>query len=412
MRRVFRSWLAALAVLGASTAALPAQEKIAAPASPLDLDACLALAEVRQPALAAARASLMSAQDGSAALSNLPHYARLAARDLRIRQSQACLGVTIASAALTQAEWETRYAVTRNYFSVTYVRMQLKLLNDVLGDLRKARKKTEDLLKIGDPSYKVTQLDLDQFDINIELVEVRKVEAVVGEKRAFAALREAIGVGPDYPLDIPTSSKLPSPVASLDRDELIKLAIANRGEITQANSAKTVTELEVEAQAKKWFGVQNGTFAQGSDIHAQPIPQGIMNGEYRPGAIGIEMPTMLFGRRQDRIARADDLSQRAGAVVDKTYNLVSLETDNGYLKYVEARERLTRLAGVLPKADKLKDRAYKRLESGTGTGGEYILAATTVDTIQGQYNEQLYLHALALAGLERITAGGYRIYPK
>ena len=412
MRRVFRSWLAALAVLGLSTAALPAQEKVAAPAGALSLDDLLNLAEQQQPALSAARASLAAAQDGSAALSNLPLCARLAARDLRIRQEQACLGVTIASAALTQAEWETRYAVTRNYFSVIYVRTQINLLTGVLSDLRKARKKAEDLLKIGDPNFKVNQLDIDLFDVNIELLESRKVEAVVGEKKALAALREAIGVGPDYPLDIPASSKLPAPVASLDRGALIQQALANRGEITQANSAKMVTELEVEAQAKKWFGLRNGTFAQGADIHAQPIPQGVSNGEYRPGAVGLEMPTMLFGKRQDRIARAGDYSVRAGAVLDKANNLVALETDIGYLKYVEARDRAAKLAGVLPKAEKLKDRAYKRLESGQGTGTEYITSSTLVDTIQAQYNEQIYMHALALAALERITAGGYRINPK
>jgi len=320
--------------------------------------------------------------------------------------------VTIAGAALTQAEWETRYAVTRNYFSVIYVRTQLNLLNSVLSDLRKTRKKTEDLLKIGDPQFKVNRLDLDLFDVNIELLEARKVEAVVGEKRALAALREAIGVGPDYPVAIPASAKLPDIVASLDRDALIQQALANRGEITQANSAKMVTELEVDAQAKKWFGLTNGTFAQGADIHAQPIPQGVSNGEYRPGAVGLEMPTMLFGKRLDRMARAEDYSIRAGAVVDKAHNLVALETDNGYLKYVEARDRHAKLAGVQKTAEKLKDRAYKRLESGSATGTEYITASTLVDTIQAQKNEQLYMHALALAALERITAGGYRIYPK
>ena len=407
MRRVYRAFLAAMAVLGVSTAALPAQEK----AAPLNLDDCLKLAEEKQPALAAARASLMAAQDGSAALGNLPLYARLAARDLRIRKEQACLGVTIAGASLLQAEWETRYAVTRNYYSVTYVRMQLGLLSAVLKDLEKSKKRAEELLKLADPNFKVTAIDINQFNVNIALVKARRVEAVVGEKKAIAALREAIGVGPDYPLDIP-ASELPAPVASLDRDELIRMALANRGEITQATSAKTVVELEVEAQAKKWFGLKNGTFAQGADIHAQPIPQGVANGEYRPGAIGLEMPNMLFGKRQDRIARADAFSIRAGAVVDKAFNLVSLETDNGYLKYVEARDRMEALLEAKKESVILKDRVWKRFNEGQATGGEYILASTTVDTIQGQYNEQLYMHALALAALERITAGGYRIYPK
>src|SRR5206468_2291734 len=102
---------------------------------------------------------------------------------------------------------------------------------------------------------KVTQIDLDLFDVNIELLKVRQIEANVGVQKATAALREAIGIGPDYPLEIAPGA-LPAPVATLDRDGLIKLALANRGEIVQANSARSVTELEVAAQARKWFGLK------------------------------------------------------------------------------------------------------------------------------------------------------------
>jgi outer membrane protein TolC len=408
-----RHLLIALFVLAMSPAALPAQEKTGAPAAappPLTLDECLALTTNKQPALAAARASLAAAEDGRQALDNLPLFARALSRELPIRKEQACLGVTIANALLLQAEWEARYAVTRNFFSITYARMQLKLLTDVLEDLDKARKKTEKLLKAGNPDFKVTQLDLDLFDVNIDILKARQAEARVGVDRAFAALREAIGIGPDYPLDI-VHAELPPRVASLDRAALIQLALSNRGEIVQANAARTVTALEVDAQASHLFGLKVDTFGRAADIHAQPIPQGQANGEYRPGAIGLEMPNTLVGKRGDRVARASDLSQRATAVVDKAFNLVALETDSNYLKWLEARDRYDKLAGVLPKAQTLKVRSYKRLEDGNAPGAEYIQTATLVDQIQAQKNEQLYLHALALAALERVTAGGYRIYP-
>jgi hypothetical protein len=40
-------------------------------------------------------------------------------------------------------------------------------------------------------------------------------------------------------------------------------------------------------------------------------------------------------------------------------------------------------------------------------GEEVIRARTLQESVQSQYNEALYLHALALAGLERVTAGGF-----
>jgi outer membrane protein TolC len=415
MRSIFtvpRSTRLVLTILGivASTQAVSAQEKVVPAPTPFSLDQCIDLAMQRQPALAAARASLAAAEDGRQALHNLPLFARVATRELPIRQQQACLGVSIASATLAQAEWDARYAVTRNYFSVIYVRMQQALLTKVIDDLKRGRKRAKELVDAGDPDVKVTKSDLDLFDINLDLVLVRQVEATVGAEKALAALREAIGLGAAGGFDVALGT-LPPLVMSLDRDALIHLAQANRGEVAQASLAHSVTDLEVAAQQRKHFGLKVETFASASDIHVQPIPQGVANGEYRPGAIGIEMPPTLVGRHTDRVARAADLSGRAGAVVDKTLNLVALEAENSYLKWLEARDRFQRFASALPRARDVEKRLYDRLDLGKATGTEYLQAATLQDQIQAQYNEALYFHALALAALERITAGGYRIYP-
>jgi outer membrane protein TolC len=401
--------LAAQTVLPPAPAAQPAPVAVAA--GPLTLEGCLQLAFEKQPALAAARASLAAAEDGQQGLNNLPRFARIMAPDLCQRKQQAALGVGIASAQLWQAEWDTRYAVTRNYFSVIYVRTQQDLLNRVIRDLEKARKTAQKLLKSGDPDVKVTTSDLDLLDINLALLRARQAEAIVGGEKALAALREAIGIGPECPLEIAPGA-LPPVITVLDRDGLIKLALANRGEITQVTSAKQVTDLEVEAQQRHHFGLKVSTFASGADIHAQPVPPGRSNGEYVPAAIGPEMPPTLVGRHNDRVARASDLSQRAGAVVDKTFNLVALEAVAGYLKWLEARDKANSYESALKATRSLADRAWKRFEGGKMSGSEYAQATTLENQVQAQYNEALYLQALALAGLERITAGGYRIYPQ
>src|SRR5207248_223882 len=72
------------------------------------------------------------------------------------------------------------------------------------------------------------------------------------------------------------------------RDDLIASALASRPEVAQANSASVITDLETAAQ-RRIHGWQGRTFAIGADIHAKPIPTGLFNNEYRPGAIGIEM---------------------------------------------------------------------------------------------------------------------------
>src|SRR2546428_5799064 len=87
-----------------------AAAEAAEPAGKYYLEQCIALGMERQPALAAARATLGSSYAGQSGINRLPLFAKLLSRDIPVRRQQASLGVTIAEAGLEQAEWETRYA--------------------------------------------------------------------------------------------------------------------------------------------------------------------------------------------------------------------------------------------------------------------------------------------------------------
>jgi outer membrane protein TolC len=361
----------------------------------------------RQPALAAARASLAATQSGLSGVNGLK-FAPLFAKDVPIRREQSCLGVTIAVATLQQAEWETRYAIVRNYYSVIYAREQLKVIHRVKDKLEDAKKQAEKLIKVGDPDIKVTDIDVKVLGLNLELIKAKEVEARVGILKAFAALREAIGIGLDYPLEIGESEKLPPLVHEFNKEKLIAMALANRGEITQATAAQQVTSLEITAQAKL-RGPNGRTFASGADLHARPIPQGVANTEYRPGAIGLEMPPSFSGRKADRIQSAQDLNDRAVAVVDKTYNLITLEVEATYLKWLEAAEKVQNLEKAPKIAADITKKIKIEFDKGKVSGEALLRAQGMEEQIIASYNEGLYLHALALAALERVTAGGYRL---
>jgi outer membrane protein TolC len=384
-----------------------------APPAPLTLEDCIHLAFEKQPALAGARASLAAALSGQAALDNLPIYARLCNPDLCVRKEQAAAGVTSAQAALTQAEWETRYAVTRNYYTVIYIRTQLKLLEeDIFRRLAEKRQAAVDIVKEGLPKVKITQLDVERFDVYRDLFRARQAEANAGLQKALAALREAIGIGCDFPFEVAAGTLLPDSIAELNCDDLVKMTLANRGEITQANAASRVVDLEIEAQARRCFSLKVGTFAGAGDIHAVAIPQGVANSEYRPGALGLEMPVVLIGRHGDRVARASDFSQRAHAVVDKTQNLVVLEAESSYQKWLQAKKAIAIYRSAKPYVESVEKRAEERFAQHTTVDGtEYIYALNLYYEVHANYNDALYMHSLAVAALERITAGGVRILP-
>jgi outer membrane protein TolC len=404
MMRIFArpcGWL--LVAVGLASGSVRAQE--GAPAK-LSLPELINLGLERQPALSAARASLAAAESGQRGVNSL-RFAALFAKDIPIRKQQACLGVTIASAGLDLAEWDTRYAVARNYYSVVYAREQLIVVHRIKGKLEEALTQARKLVKAGDPDIKVTNLDVDILSLNLKLLRSKDVEAEIGIRKAFAALREAVGVGPEFPLDI-GEDRLPPLVHDLNKRSLMATALANRGEITQAAAAHEVTALEVDAQAKL-RGPSGRTFASSSDVHAKPIPQGVANGEYRPGAIGLEMPGSLTGRKANRVESARYLNDRATAVVDKTNNLVALEVEATYLKWREAAQKVKGLEDAPKIAADITDKVKKEFDKGQVSGEAILRAQGMEEQIAASYNEALYLHALALAALERVTAGGYRL---
>jgi hypothetical protein len=387
-----------------------------------------------QPSLDAARASLSAAQTGSRAVNKLI-IPRLLVPDLAIRREQACLGVTIASANLSQAEVETRYAIARNFYTVQYVHAQQMVIADVIRDLEKAQKKAKTIFDDGGAKSKITKNDLDFLKINMALVKNKKSQADSGLLKAVAALKEAMGLAHDYPLEI-AAVGLPNEVYKvvtspeekdkngkvtkeevasyhrlykLDKKTLIEQGLANRGEIVQASTASQVVNLEIEAQ-NRIRGWKGGTFAQGADLHVAPVPLMIANGDYRPGAFAPEMPTMLAGRKADRVARASDFAARAAAVVDKTTSLVALDVEAQYLKWLEAAEDIEDLSAVVKLSKDLPGKVQE-LDPTDFTATAVIQANVQAVTVRSQLNEARFNHVLALVGLERATAGAFHAFP-
>jgi outer membrane protein TolC len=389
----------------------PAPQQIPAavaqpPVQALGLADCLAIALQQQPAIQAQRASLAAAQAGARGIDEL-RFAGLVRHDIPIRKQQACLGVTVAAAGLTQAEYETRYCVTRAYFSVRYAQRQQRVARDLRDKLNANLEKINLLIKSGNPDVIVTQIDADKLKLAMVLFSPRLVEAEQGVQRALAALREAMGAGPDCPIVLTDNEDLPGLFGDLDRDALLALALQRRGELIQAGTMARIIDLEAEAQSRLRTQSTAQTFAAAADIHSRPIPQANFGKEYRPGAVGIEMPTTLVGHRDARVQRARELQARAEAVVAKTQNLIALELDDAYLSYRGAAKQVRQLQGSPALARKIYRNTKERFDIGKASGEEILRAGTMEVQALAQLNEALFNHALALAALERIAAGGF-----
>jgi outer membrane protein TolC len=379
---------------------------VPAVAPALTLAAARQAAVDHQPAVAVARASLAAAAARSQALDNL-RVPTLIARDLPIRRQQAALGVSIAEAGVAHAEQDARHAATITYLSALYAREQLKTADDAKTRLIDLRDTAQSIIDNGGRKD-VGKPQVDLVKSYLQLVEGRRQEAVQGYERAVAALREAMGVGPECPVVL-ADTRLPDLTATAERDLIVRLALDRRGEIVQSATAVQVFCLEIDAQAATCLPTAK-TFASGSDIHAQVLPAGEHDPEYKPGAVAPEMPVALNGSKADRVEQARAYHARAAAVADKARNLIALEADDAFLRWKQFADETPRLveaaAGLKNFSDDLRQKfdtnkaVYPTIDDLLNAG----LRATQADVDAKQARFRLLA---ALANLERVTAGGF-----
>ncbi len=330
------------------------------------------------------------------------------AHDLPLRKQQSQLGLEIAQARVRQAEQEAIYAVTRNYLVLLYARQQQNLLDKAVENLKDLRETVKQIVDDG-LRKDVTTRDLERLNVLLLLAEGHREEATSGQERAQAALREAMGFGGDFSFEI-VGRVLPSPNNQFAKQQIVDLALSRRAELTQVTDAAAVFALEIKAQATSRH-LKVNTFVAGADLHADPVPQGMHNSEYRPGAVGPEMSAILVGSKSERVEQASAYYTRAQAVVEKTRNLINLEAENAFLLWREASRKTARLAEAADKADKLsRDLKEDFKQPGAKVKlDELVLTGILAAQLQGQANDAIRELALTLANLERITAGGVAV---
>ncbi len=382
----------------------------AKPVLVLDLIAARKLAQEKQPALAAARASLAAAQAKVKALDNLGNLTNLARRDLCIRKQQAALGVLIAEARLRQAEIETTYCVTRCYWTVVYAQDQFNQVERALEG-KGVRGKNLRTIKEDIARFRLERGEdkwlLDYHEMLVKVAEGRREEARIGVQRALAALREAIGLEDSCPLAC-VDQELPEVLGMVSCPQIVGLALKHRPEIAQAGWGAEVFALEVKAQDLV-NTLRADTFAAGSDLHVIPLPTASFGEDYRPGAVAPEMPTILVGPRCLRVEQAEALQQRSLAVLAKVQSLIRLEAENTCLLWLEARGKLPSYEQAAQLAEKVTQAALDQLprEGSKTTIAEMLDALMRQALLRQQANQTQFQLILQSAALERVTGGNF-----
>ncbi len=388
----------------ALTAPAPAAAQV------FDLHACGDYAVEHQPAVAAARASLAAAQLKADAVQNLRGLSALLARDLPIRRQQAALGVTIAQAEVDAAEWDARYSATYCYLAALYAKEQQRTARDILEKplgLNYLHDTVQTIIKAGSRKD-VTEKQQELVDAYRALVAGRKAEADLGYERAIAALREAMNLGPDCPIEL-ADQQLPHSDAVPDKAQVVQLAVERRGEVIETAVAEQVFCLEVDAQGRLLMPSAR-TFASGGDLHSHVLPAPQYDPDYRPGPIGPEMPGNLVGTRPERKDQAEVYHARAAAVAEKTRNLIALEAEDAYLRWVQYDTEAKKLGEAATGFDDYgRDVSSKFAldKPGYPTVDDVLAAQQKATQVRIEAVEARFRRLAVLANLERLTAGGF-----
>lgn len=391
---------------------LAAERKSAqAPSAPspertLRLTDCLAISAEQQPSLKVARARLAAAHSKLAALESLDGPVVRLRHDLRLRRQQAQLGIEAAQANLTRLEIENRYVVTRGYLSVLYARAQWNVLNDLIDELTFLRERVRaSVEKKERPEWTAATVDL--ITLYLKRAEARRAEADRGIALSLAALREALALAPTVCVYI-ADEPIPEPTVRVCHEDILAAAVARRGEVLMANLASEATVLETDVQAARCRRGAVNTFAAGSDLHANHVPQPIYGEDFRPGGIPLAMPHVLVGPRANRVETARDYSVEAAAVAEKTRNLAVLEAEEAYFQW----EEWSRKVVFLGEAQKIGTRLGTDLHAEFRGSLKRLIEAIVPESLlaaqaRTDYNEALFRQAIALAGLERVTGGAF-----
>ena len=393
--------------LGTVAQAQPASSP--APAQPaavptLSLHECVAVGLARRPAIRAAESSYQSALLNYRGINNLPLIASLTKPELSVRKEQLLKSILLSEAGVEKARQETVYDVTRVYYTYVYARQQERTASDVIGRLEQFSKVVETFLKSkpNDPKAKANQITLNNIQNTISEARISALRAELGRRQALIGLMEAMGG--DFDRDFaPRDQTLPVVVDVVSRSQVIDLAMSRRPELVMAAAGSEAFRLEICAQMKS-RGLQGTTLGAGRDIHTQQIPIPVRDADYKPGGINPEMPTLIAGKKDDRVARATELSHRADASAEQVAILLRVEAEVAFITWDVATRRMAevkkRSDGLRKISEETRMAAMFQMETET-----ILINETAAGRALAEYTEATFEHLKTLMTLERVTGG-------
>jgi cobalt-zinc-cadmium efflux system outer membrane protein len=393
---------------------LPAAEP-ASPA-PLTLERALALAEQRNPALAAQFESIESGRAGEVTAGLAPNPT------IQNDTTSATVGVTqdieiggkrrrrIESAQLATAIARTDFADARRALlrdvRQTFVGVLLAKADEDLARANLASfREVVDLNRLRLEKGALSGSDFLKIQLQRLQFETDLADAALARKTSQSALRTLLG-GSSLPEDFEVEGNLEAPTLRRSLPELRDLALANRPDLKSSDTAVEKAAADVDlAKANRYPDPTVGVSflhtgnEMGGPAWFQPFyPKGETSNAM---GLGVSFPLPLFNRNQGEIARTDSEHRRALLLARAARDRILEEVD---IAYAELQSRLERVRVYdrdgLPQANDSREIARYAYAKGATSLLDFLDAERTYRAAQLALRHELAGCAIALADLE------------
>jgi outer membrane protein len=300
--------------------------------------------------------------------------------------------------AYREAMEDVALEVTDLFFDVYAARIGLE-------NAEKNAAVNDTLYRLNTGRYEVGRIgENDLLQSELALLRARTVleGARLALERALAALRLALDLSPETPLEIAVTTGVPEYDADTARAAAEALRLGSTGpamELQDVQARRRVTEARlgsgIGATVEAWFGF-NATAPAMRRLYDNLL-------EARQFSLAVQMPLFRWGLGRNGVLAADADRDRAAALARSTLQRAAHDARFAALELAQARRNVALRAKADTVAAKRFEVAYNRYVIGRITIDNLYIAQSEKDQVLGEFVQALRGYWRAYYRLRRVT---------
>jgi TolC family type I secretion outer membrane protein len=299
---------------------------------------------------------------------------------------------------LSRTRQDVIFNVKDGYFGVLKAMGLMKVQESSVAQAESHLRRAKGFYEAGAKAkFEVTRAEVELNQARLNLIKARNALNM-----AMASLKNRMGVGYDYPLEIDVTLVKPKPAISLE--EGIKEALKQRPEMQSMDASVKEGEASLRASRGGYYPSLNANGSYGY-YDQYPIGEGedLFQEKNERWSAGVSLNIPIFeGFLTDaKVSESKANIEGLKAQRDALSNNITLEVTQAYLDLQEAEARIPVAESSLNKAKENLDLANGRYEAGVGTIIEVTDAQAAYITAETDLVNANYDAAIARARFDR-----------